>query len=407
MKSNAPIDEAATAGKPHERRLALAQGDAPAHGVIPHGGALDEAQRRWPNAAKPWIDLSTGINPVAYPLPAIGAGVWTRLPLASEERALRQAAAARYGAMHADNVVAAPGTQALIQILPRLVASSRQPPQGAGETDIADPSGARSWVAVLSPTYAEHAAAWRREGHDVREVTSLAEAQGAAAVIIVNPNNPTGRLIASDTLAEWATSLARRGGLLVVDEAFVDVVDTNASLVGRLPPSTIVLRSFGKMYGLAGVRLGFAIAEPALAARLVGMLGPWAVSGPALAIGTAALDDSAWLEAARARLAADAARLDALLVRAGCVIAGGTPLYRLAVWAPDRPQCESVPSRTNETIPAQGRANAGTDTALALANRLGEHGILVRRFAYERSWLRFGIPGSEEAWQRLENALCT
>jgi cobalamin biosynthesis protein CobC len=394
MKCNAPIDEAAAAGNRRDKKnpgeRSEREHDAPthdviAHDVIPHGGALDEARRRWPNAPEPWIDLSTGINPVAYPVPEIGAEAWTRLPLASEECALRVAAAARYGAKNADCIVAAPGTQALIQILPRLVAPGSRRGCAAPATEPLH-EGARPHVAVLSPTYAEHAAAWRREGHDLREVASLADTRGADAVVVVNPNNPTGRLIAAEALAEWAVSLAQRGGLLVVDEAFMDVAEQGASVVPSLPPSTIVLRSFGKMYGLAGVRLGFAIAEPALATRLRGMLGPWAVSGPALAIGTAALNDGAWLEAARARLAADAARLDALIASAGCEIVGGTNLYRLAACAeaPDRP---------------------GAHNALRLANRLGEHGILVRRFTYERSWLRFGIPGSAEAWQRLERAL--
>ncbi|MBT3070418.1 threonine-phosphate decarboxylase CobD [Rhodomicrobium sp. Az07] len=383
MKCNAPIDEAEAAGNrrdeknPGERSLADDRGDASASGIIAHGGAIDEARRRWPNAPKPWIDLSTGINPVAYPVPEIGAEAWTRLPLAAEERELLRAAAARYGATGADCVVAAPGTQALIQILPRLMASlSARPIPNRGDTAEHD-EGARPWVAVLSPTYAEHAAAWRREGHDVREVASLAETHGAGAVVVVNPNNPTGRLMAPEALSEWAASLARRGGLLVVDEAFADVSEPGASLVPVLPPSTIVLRSFGKMYGLAGVRLGFAMAEPALAARLRGMLGPWAVSGPALAIGTAALNDGAWLEAARLRLAADAARLDALLADSGCAIVGGTTLYRLVA-------CAKAP---------------------ALADSLGAHGILVRRFEYEPSWLRFGIPGSADAWKRLERAL--
>jgi len=336
---------------------------APDHAPA-HGGAIDAARLRHPNAPEPWIDLSTGINPLPYPLPPIGAEAWARLPLASEERALRDAAAARYGAPDADCIVAAPGTQALIQLLPRLLTERIK-------------GGARRSVAVLSPTYAEHAEAWRREGHDVREVASLAEAEGCDALVIVNPNNPTGRLVGVEWLTEAAASFARRGGLLVVDEAFMDVAEPHASLAPALPPSTVVLRSFGKMYGLAGVRLGFAVAEVALAERLRGALGPWAVSGPALAIGTAALSDKAWLEAARARLAADASHLDALLARARSEIVGGTSLFRLA---------------------AHGDASR-------LAHRLGEHGILVRRFGYNGSWLRFGIPGRAEAWQRLEAAL--
>ena len=324
---------------------------------IAHGGALDEARQRHPFAPEPWIDLSTGINPVPYPLPQVPPEAWARLPLASEELVLREAAAARYGAASAANIVAAPGTQALIQLLPRLVPPGR--------------------VAVLSPTYAEHAAAWKREGHDVYEVATLTEAETARAVVAVNPNNPTGRLIPPEELRRAARDIERRGGLLIVDEAFMDVAEPSASLIPGLPSGALVLRSFGKMYGLAGLRLGFAVAEESLAARLRDMLGPWAVPGPAIAIGRTALADGAWLADARARLARDAGRLDAMLEGAACRVMGGTALFRLAVHP----------------------------SAQALAETLAAHGILVRRFSYEPGWLRFGIPGQAAAWQRLEAAI--
>ncbi len=324
---------------------------------IAHGGAIDEARLRYPFAPEPWIDLSTGINPIPYPLPALPPEIWARLSLRCEEWELKRAAARRYGAADPEGVAAAPGTQALIQILPRLVARSR--------------------VAILSPTYAEHAIAWKREGHHVCEVRTLAEAQAADVAVAVNPNNPTGRVIPPGELAQAALALAARGGLLIVDEAFMDVMEPSQSIVPRLPPATVVLRSFGKMYGLAGLRLGFAIAERTISRRLRSMLGPWAVSGPAVAIGAKALSDDAWLAEVRARLAADAGRLDKLLMRSGCQLVGGTPLFRLA----------AQPS------------------AKSLLQELGRNGILVRHFPDEPSWLRFGIPGDEAAWRRLEAAL--
>ena len=266
-------------------RRAMMEDEAP----IAHGGALDEARRRYPLAPEPWIDLSTGINPVAYPLPVIPPEAWTRLPFKHEERELRRAAAVRYGAADAESVAAAPGTQALIQIIPRLFGPSR--------------------VAVLGPTYAEHGIAWKREGHEVSEVESLDETAKADVVVVVNPNNPTGWVIPASSFARKAEALAARGGLLLVDEAFMDVLDPSASVIRTLPPATIVLRSFGKMYGLAGLRLGFAVADRIMAARLRGLLGPWAVSGPAIAIGQAALSDDAWLAQARRRLSLGARRL--------------------------------------------------------------------------------------------------
>ncbi len=324
---------------------------------IAHGGALDEARLRHPFAPEPWIDLSTGINPVAYPLPAIPPEAWMRLPFAREERELRQAAAVRYGAADAESVVAAPGTQALIQIIPRLLAPSR--------------------VAVLGPTYAEHGVAWRREGHEVREDESLDEVATADVAIVVNPNNPTGRVIPVGALSRMAQALAERRGLLIVDEAFMDVLDPSASAIRDLAPATLVLRSFGKMYGLAGLRLGFAVADRAVAARLRDLLGPWAVPGPAIAIGRAALGDGSWLDQARRRLSLEARRLDAILAGAGGQVLGGTSLFRLVA----HPSAQDI------------------------GDKLERHGVLVRRFPHEPAWLRFGIPGSETAWRRLEEAL--
>jgi cobalamin biosynthetic protein CobC len=323
---------------------------------VAHGGDLDAARRFFPDAPAPWIDLSTGINPAPYPVPELPAEAWARLPLASEEEALRSAAARRYGAPDPDMVVAAPGAQALIQMLPRLLPPSR--------------------VAVLSPAYGEHAASWAREGHAVVEVHDPEEA-AADVLVVVNPNNPTGFTIAPVGLLRLAETVAARSGLLVVDEAFMDVMEPALSLVPHIPPRTIVLRSFGKAYGLAGLRLGFAVADRETAARLRERLGPWAVSGPALAIGRQALNDEAWLRDARQRLARDAARLESMLSAAGLASVGATALFRLV----SHPECERF------------------------AAVLGRQGIHVRRFAEHPTWLRIGLPGSEPAWQRLGEAL--
>lgn len=324
---------------------------------IVHGGDLDAARAAFPNAPEPWIDLSTGINPHPYPVPEFDGDVWTRLPQGSDLRKLQQVAAHRYGAARPELVVPAPGTQALIQVLPRLMPPSR--------------------VAIVGPTYAEHAAAWRREGHDVNEVLDLDERGEANVVVLVNPDNPTGRLIPAQRLAALAEALLARDGLLVVDEAFADVLTADTSLVPGLPAATVVLRSFGKAYGLAGLRLGFAVAQEDLADRLRAALGPWAVSGPALAIGAAALADDVWLHETRERLQEDSRRLDAVLATGGCEVLGGTPLFHLV----------------------------RHPTASCVADSLARAGIHVRRFQAMPSWLRFGLPGSEDAWRRLELAL--
>lgn len=324
--------------------------------AIAHGGDLGGLRKAFPDAPEPWIDLSTGINPVPYPVPPLEASAWLRLPEAAEVRALREAAASAYGAPDAAHVVPAPGTQILIETLPRLLAPTR--------------------VAVLGPTYAEHAAAWARAGHGVTEVTGAGTLGDAQVAVIVHPNNPDGRTLPLAERLALAGALRARGGLLVADEAFADL-EPVGSLCPHVQAGLVVLRSFGKTYGLAGLRLGFAISDPATAVRIAEALGPWAVSGPALSIGRAALSDTAWRgEAARAR-GEDAARLDRMILRGGGRIVGGTRLFRTADF-PDGP---------------------------GLYRRLGEAGIAVRRFAERPERLRFGLPAGKESWCRLSRVM--
>jgi cobalamin biosynthesis protein CobC len=323
-----------------------------------HGGDLTAAQAAYPDAPQPWIDLSTGINPWPYPVPPVSAQAWARLPGKAAEDALRRAAAAAFAVPGDDMVLAAPGTQALIQLLPRLTAEA---------------SAAGKSVAVLSPTYAEHAAAWRAAGRQVTEVSSLAQAD-ADIVVAVNPNNPDGRVIDPQTLLRRADL----GGFLIVDEAFADMTPeaSVARHVGR--PGLLVLRSFGKFFGLAGARLGFLLAEPALIRRAAAMLGPWAVSGPALTAGAAAYSDAAWIEATRARLRENAARLDDLLIGKGYRVVGGTSLFRLI-------DCNN---------------------GAALFERLARAGIWSRPFVNLPACVRLGLPPDDAAFARLAAALC-
>jgi cobalamin biosynthetic protein CobC len=321
-----------------------------------HGGALDVARRLAPGAPEPWIDLSTGINPHPYPLPEFAYELWSQLPGSGALAELEAAAAGRYGAP-AKNVVAGPGSQALIQALARIV------PRGA--------------VRVLGPTYGGLKTAFAAAGAHIVEAKRVEDMGALDVAIVVNPNNPDGRTTPRAELVELHRRLAPRGGILIVDEAFADFDGANESLAPILPAGAVVLRSFGKSFGLAGLRLGFAIASPEIVQPLRAALGEWPVSGPAIAIGTKALADLAWTDAMRDRLGKDAARLDKLMTGAGWRILGGTRLFRLV---------------------------AKTD-AHAVFERLLAAGILARPFADAPDWLRFGIPGDESAWRRLAAAL--
>lgn len=324
----------------------------------PHGGDLDRAEAVHGRPADGWLDLSTGINPWPYPVPDVAADAWARLPAKAALDDLLAAARRAYGVDPAAGVIAAPGTQALIQLVPRLVP--------AGE------------VRVVGPTYGEHAPAWAGIGHRVADVADLADLpDGLAGVVVCNPNNPDGRVVPRDVLLDLAGRLAAAGGLLLVDEAFADVTPETslADAAGR--PGLAVLRSFGKFFGLAGLRLGFALAAPETAERLATLLGPWAVSGPALAIGRRALLDEAWIMATRQRLAAEAEALRSLLVDAGLEYVGGTDLFQLA-------RCPD---------------------ADALQRRLAARGVWIRVFPGRPGLARFGLPGGEVAQARLARAL--
>ena len=326
-----------------------------------HGGDLTEAMARYGGSPQMWLDLSTGVNPRPWPIPAdMPDEIWQRLPSRASEAALIAAAREAYAVPAKAEIVAAAGTQSLIQWLPQLASAGP--------------------VAIVEPTYSEHALAWRMAGHEVIARTDLDELPGGIShAVVVNPNNPDGRVMSRTALTRAATQLRERGGWLVVDEAFADI-EPETSVVGLCADwPVVVLRSFGKFYGLAGLRLGFAIASPEIARRIVLALGPWPCSGPALTVGAAALRDREWADRTRAAIQAQARQLDGVLSAAGFTIVGGTGLFRL-VRRPDAVQVH---------------------TALA-----AQH-IWCRRFEWADDLLRFGLPPGDRDLERLAAALAS
>ncbi|RZI41191.1 threonine-phosphate decarboxylase [Herbaspirillum sp. HC18] len=322
--------------------------------MLEHGGNLRDAAARFGRPIEEWLDLSTGINPVPYPAPTLHAHAWHRLPEVNPS--LARAAQAYYGA---PRMLPVAGTQAAIQAIPRL----RE----------------RCEVIVSAPSYAEHAHGWRQAGHSVREVPYDRLEQNieeGEVVVVCNPNNPTGATIAPDVLLGWADRLTARGGWLVVDEAFGDTTPQSSVASWTDRPGLIVLRSVGKFFGLAGLRLGFVAAEEPFLARLADWLGPWAVSGPAQDIGLAALEDRAWQQETREQLLQSGERLHRLLKDCG-IDTSGSALYR---WWPE-PEPE------------------------AFHLHMATHGIWVRLFAEKARGIRIGMPADEAGWERLRQAL--
>lgn len=331
-----------------------------AQAAIRHGGDLGRARAVFPQAPEPWIDLSTGINPHSYPHSPVPASAFARLPEPAALSALKEVAARAFGAPSAAHIAAAPGTQMLMPLLAK----------------IALERGAKS-AAVLTPAYAEHARTARMAGLPVTEVSELSELYASDYAVVINPNNPDGRVTDCRALFELADHMRGKGGLLVIDEAFVETGCAESLADVTAMDGLVVLRSFGKFYGMAGLRLGFAVTHPKIAAALEARLGPWAVSGPALHVATEALADTEWRMEMRARLEDDAKRLDALLADAGLHVCGGTSLFRLV----------------------------RDKRAPQIFDHLGQRGILVRAFDERPDDLRFGLPATEAEWQRLGNAV--
>ncbi|MGR6736691.1 threonine-phosphate decarboxylase CobD [Pseudomonas chlororaphis] len=321
--------------------------------MLEHGGRLRKAAEQYGIAEADWLDLSSGLAPWPWPIPEIGMRAWARLP--ETDDGLEQAARDYYGAAH---VLPVPGSQAAIQLLPRL--------RRAGK------------VGVLSPCYAEHAEAWRRSGYIVREVLEQEVdffLDSLDVLVVVNPNNPTGLSLTPERLLDWHARLAQRGGWLVVDEAFMDNTPQLSLAAQADQVGLIVLRSFGKFFGLAGVRLGFVLAERKLLKLLAEQVGPWAVSGPTRVLGQVCLRDSQGHARQRLRSEVASLRLAHLLERHGLKPQGGCALFQWLI----------------------------TDRAELLHEFMARRGILLRLFSHNSS-LRFGLPADEADWSRLEQA---
>ncbi len=321
-----------------------------------HGGRADAAARLYPDAPTPWLDLSTGINPIAWEGADVPLAALRALPSPAELSALHDAAAGAFGA-HAAAITALPGSEIGLRALAGLALP-------------------RPWHVVV-PSYRTHAAAL--PGATSIEAAAVeAAARGGGTLLLANPNNPDGRCWPAARLHALAQALAARGGVLLVDEAFADAVPS-ASVLPLLARDdrVLVFRSFGKFFGLAGVRLGFAAGGAALVEALAARLGSWPVSTAALRIGTAAYGDIAWIAATRERLASAAAALDAVLAAHDLAPTGACPLFR---------QVER-------------------DDASLLFERLARAGILVRPFAEAPGRLRIGLPRDAAALARLDAAL--
>lgn len=325
---------------------------------LSHGGNILAMAEKYNIPKEQWLDLSTGLNPNGWPVPVIPEAVWQALP--QEEDGLQEAACYYY---NCDYCLPVSGSQAAIETLPTLRNLSN--------------------VAIVSPTYAEHEYAWKKAGHNVKRIdfdNIEAELNQIDVLVIINPNNPTGHKTSADTLLSWHQQLSKKGGWLIVDEAFMDVTPERSLIESEIRPGLIILRSLGKFFGLAGVRCGFVITDKELLSLLADKIGPWSVSGPSRYIAIQALSDKKWQSKMRTDLAVQGKRLAGLLKENGFIVKRENALFQ---WFKHH-------------------------NAEKLFDILAGQGILIRLFTEELTSipsLRFGLPKNEEQWNRLEKAL--
>jgi cobalamin biosynthesis protein CobC len=321
--------------------------------MLEHGGNLQQAAQQYGRPLADWLDLSTGIHPQHYPIPTLAASLFQRLPPAPD--ALQHAARAYYGCAH---LLACAGSQAALQTLPTMRAPCR--------------------VAMPRTMYQEHAHAWQRAGHQVQFFDQMPDdilLQDIDVLLVCNPNNPTGQLYPTNTLLGWHAQLAARGGWLVVDEAFMDTTPAHSLASHSGQAGLWVLRSLGKFFGLAGLRVGFLLGEPQALTQVESLLGPWTITGPSQLIASQALADHDWQQQMRAQLPRQSGQLAQLLSQHGLTPTGGTDLFQYVLH------------------PASH----------ALQQALATEGVWTRYFASPQA-LRFGLPPASD-WPRLAQAL--
>lgn len=321
--------------------------------MLEHGGNLAAAAKQYGIPLECWLDLSTGINPNNYPIAETPTSVWQKLPLADD--GLIEAACAYYGCQFA---LPTAGSQAALQVLPLLRATSK--------------------VAMPTFMYQEHANAWQRHGHRVIRFDAYPDentVKNADVVLLCNPNNPTGIEFSVKDLLNWHSQLAKRGGWLVVDEAFIDATPEHSIAQHAHLEGLFVLRSLGKFFGLAGARVGFLLGSEQTLTSAQEEIGPWTITGPSRLIAKQALMDKIWQEKMRLLLPDSSQRLLELLTQYCLVPSASTALFQFVQ----------------------------TSQAMLWQHHLAKQGIWVRLFN-EIPALRFGLP-PDDGWERFETAL--
>ena len=333
-----------------------------------HGGQLNVYAQHYGISQALWLDLSTGINPGGYFKSDVPDNVLRDLP--HDDDGLQQAASDYYGS---DALLMVPGSSWAIQNLPQVLLKHRP-----------------SINKVLLPQlgYSEHQQAWLASGvmaEFYSGTPSAAQLKTCDVCVLINPNNPSTHLLSKDTVLNIAQQLQQHSAWLIVDEAFLDTRPCN-SVTGENEENTIVLRSLGKFFGLAGLRVGSVIACDSILTHLNSLLPPWALSHPARFIAKHALQDTVWIQQTRLRLQQQANKLAELCEQ---VLGGqGGDAWRIL--------------QTDFFVTVLCESKKMT---LECHHQLCEQGIYTRLLDHQCG-IRIGLPSDRsQDWQRLEQGL--
>lgn len=263
--------------------------------AILHGGQLSRVAEQFKIPKKKWLDLSTGIAPFSYSIPDIPMQAWQELPSISER--LIEVAKNYYQAEYCWPVA---GSQALIEKLPELWNEKKNLTNASNLSDINNRAEAKH-AYLPKVGYKEHQQAWFKAGYQLHfyQQSLPDNIEKNSVVVVINPNNPLTDTFSIPQLQQLQKHCQQQQALLIIDEAFADILSPEFSFVPSLltldqSADVVVLRSFGKFFGLAGVRIGFVCCTKQWCDIIQQSSGPWSVNGAALFIAEQALQDKKW-----------------------------------------------------------------------------------------------------------------
>ena len=329
--------------------------------ILYHGGRLKDASHVFGDRDN-WLDLSTGVSPWAYPVKPFNQNDWQVLP---EERAQLIAAARSFYREPTAEIIPVPGSQFAIQWLPFLLTKKAR-------------------VAVPSCGYREHQFWWKKAGHRTFEyertdqLPEFIEKKSIDHVVFIQPNNPTAEVIENE-LVESVLSLIPADGVCILDQAFADYIHSQQA-ADILSPKLIKLKSFGKFFGLPGMRLGFVVTSAAIADQLKCVSHQWSIPQWVVNEAASALKDEGWHNIQRMRVNEQSEEIVRLLNHFDGLSVKSAGLFITVLGSKEK-----------------------IDT---LYHHAGEHGIFLRYGEYllgDNAWLRLGLPG--DRWDEFEQWL--